>query len=249
MNAWTRWKRFWRKIETAAPVWRAKRLVRQAFGTELRYFPQLRRPVVRYGEWCLSPEGLSPGSLVYSFGVGEDAEFDLALIEKYGVSVHAFDPTPAAIEWVRSRHFPEGFHFHAIGISNVDGSATFSAPVTEGSACYTLLDRQGGRGESVTAEVRRLGSIAAELGHDHIDLLKMDIEGAEYAVLPDIISCGIPVSQLLVEFHHRFTNVGNEPTRQAVELLLANGFRILHISPSGREYAFLHDSARRRDAA
>lgn len=240
MSVWRRWKRIWRKIETSGPVWRGKRLVRQALGTELRYFPQLRLPTTRCGEWRLWPEGLSSSSLVYSFGVGEDADFDLALIERWGACVHAFDPTPAAIEWVRARHFPERFHFHPVGISDFDGSAEFSAPTTPGSACYTLLERQSGIGDPVTAEVRRLASIAAELGHDHIDLLKIDIEGAEYAVIPDVIRSGIPVRQLLVEFHHRFANVGNEPTRRAIELLLANGYRILHISPSGREYAFVH---------
>jgi len=33
-------------------------------------------------------------AVVYSLGIGEDISFDLALIEKYGARVHAFDPTP-----------------------------------------------------------------------------------------------------------------------------------------------------------
>jgi FkbM family methyltransferase len=237
---WRRWKRLWRRLETADPVWRVKRLVRQALGTELRYFPQLRIPKRRYGGWWFAPEGLSRGSIVYSLGVGEDIGFDLALIERFGASVHAFDPTPGAVEWVRSRQLPAGFHFHPVGIADFDGVAEFSAPVAEGNVCFTLLEREGGRGPAIEAEVRRLPTVLAELGHDHIDLLKMDIEGAEYTVLPDLIRSGIPVRQILVEFHHRFRNVGNEPTRQAVELLLANGYRILHISASGREYSFVH---------
>jgi FkbM family methyltransferase len=240
MASWRRWKRFWRRIETADPVWRAKRLVRQALGTELRYFPQLRAPKQRCGGWCFSPEGLSPGAVVYSLGVGEDVGFDLALIERFGATVHAFDPTPGAVEWVKSRQLPAAFHFHQLGIADFDGVAEFSAPVAEGNVCFTLLERAGGRGPSIEAEVRRLPTILAELGHDHIDLLKMDIEGAEYTVIPDLVRSGIPVRQILVEFHHRFRNVGNERTREAVELLLASGFRILHISASGREYSFVH---------
>lgn len=237
--SWRRWKRLWRRIETADPVWRAKRLVRQALGTELRYFPQLRTPKQRSGGWWFSPEGLSRGSIVYSLGVGEDIAFDLALIERFGASVHAFDPTPGAVEWVGSRQLPAGFHFHQVGIADFDGVAEFSAPVAEGNVCFTLLEREGGRGPSIEAEVRRLPTILAELGHDHIDLLKMDIEGAEYTVIPDLVRSGIPVRQILVEFHHRFRNVGNERTREAVELLLANDYRILHISASGREYSFV----------
>lgn len=240
MASWRRWKRFWRRIETADPVWRAKRLVRQALGSELRYFPQLRTPKERYGGWWFAPAGLSRESVVYSLGVGEDVGFDLALIERFGASVHAFDPTPGAVEWVKSRQLPAAFHFHQLGIADFDGVAQFSAPVAEGNVCFTLLEREGGRGPSIEAEVRRLPTILAELGHDHIDLLKMDIEGAEYTVIPDLVRSGIPVRQILVEFHHRFRNVGNERTREAVEMLLASGFRILHISASGREYSFLH---------
>ena len=32
-----------------------------------------------------------------------------------------------------------------------------------------------------------------ELGHDRIDLLKMDIEGAEYEVIRDVVESGVDV--------------------------------------------------------
>lgn len=242
---WRAWKRLWRRLETADPVWRAKRLVRQAVGTELRYFPQLRIPKERCGDWWFAPEGLSAEAVVYSLGVGEDVEFDLTLIHRFGAVVHAFDPTPGAVEWVRSRQLPERFHFHQLGVADFDGVAEFSAPVSEGNVCFTLLKRPGGRVSSIRAEVRRLQTILAQLGHDRVDLLKMDIEGAEYVVIPDMLASGIEVGQLLVEFHHRFAGVGKEQTRTAVELLLGHGFRILHISPSGREYSFVHIGATR----
>ena len=39
-----------------------------------------------------------------------------------------------------------------------------------------------------------------------IDILKMDIEGAEYDVIDDIINSPVPIAQVLIEFHHRFPN-------------------------------------------
>jgi FkbM family methyltransferase len=39
------------------------------------------------------------------------------------------------------------------------------------------------------------------LGHNRIDLLKVDIEGAEYTVLQDLIQERIPVTQILIDFH------------------------------------------------
>ncbi len=78
------------------------------------------------------------------------------------------------------------------------------------------------------------------LGHACIDLLKMDIEGAEYDVLAEILTQRIPVKQLLVEFHHRWPQIGVEKTKQAICALNTAGFRIFSVSLSGEEYSFLH---------
>jgi hypothetical protein len=78
-----------------------------------------------------------------------------------------------------------------------------------------------------------------ELGHDKIDLLKMDIEGAEYSVLADLLASHIRVDQLLVEFHHRFPEVGVNKTKGAIKALNAAGYRIFSVSPSGEEFGFL----------
>lgn len=76
------------------------------------------------------------------------------------------------------------------------------------------------------------------LGHDRIDLLKMDIEGAEYSVLRDFLSSGVRVGQLLVEFHHRWPEVGIEKTKKAIRELNQAGYRIFNVSPTGEEYSF-----------
>ena len=52
-----------------------------------------------------------------------------------------------------------------------------------------------------------LSTILEKLGHNRIDILKMDIEGAEYEVIEDIISSTVPIQQVLIEFHHRFSSL------------------------------------------
>jgi Methyltransferase FkbM domain len=79
----------------------------------------------------------------------------------------------------------------------------------------------------------------AELGHAHIDLLKMDIEGAEYAVIDDLVDSNIRPAQILVEFHHRMPGIGPERTRHAVLQLRRAGFGLFAVSPSGEEYSFI----------
>jgi hypothetical protein len=78
-----------------------------------------------------------------------------------------------------------------------------------------------------------------KLGHQKIDILKMDIEGAEYQVIEDLLKSGISVNQLLIEFHHRFPFVGVQKTKDAIKALNNAGYAIMAISRSGEEYTFI----------
>jgi len=188
--------------------------------------------------WCVSPAGLEPSSIVYSFGVGEEISFDLELIRRFGVCVHAFDPTPRSIEWLAKQSLLGNFIFHPCGVADFDGHAKFLPPVNPAHVSHTLVERQT-PWPAIEVPVRRLSSIMKELGHERIDLLKMDIEGAEYAVVKDLLASRIPVQQLLVEFHHRWPEIGVEKTRQAIRDLNFAGYRIFDVSPGGEEYGFL----------
>ena len=80
----------------------------------------------------------------------------------------------------------------------------------------------------------------SDLGHGHIDLLKMDIEGAEYQVVDDICRSGIRPKQILVEFHHRFSNVGIAKTKNAINRLRNIGYGVFSISNSGEEVSMIY---------
>jgi hypothetical protein len=76
--------------------------------------------------------------------------------------------------------------------------------------------------------------------HNYIDLLKMDIEGAEYEVLEDIINAGIPIKQLLIEFHHRFKEIGIEKTIKTVKNIEKYGYKLVYVNQkTGEEYTFI----------
>lgn len=92
---------------------------------------------------------------------------------------------------------------------------------------------------TVTVPCKRISILMSELGHDHIDLLKMDIEGTEYEVIAEILSNKIPINQILVEFHHRFPGIGMEKTLCAVAALRSAGYQLFHVSPWCEEYAFI----------
>jgi FkbM family methyltransferase len=188
--------------------------------------------------WCICPDHLSASSVVYSFGVGKDISFDLALIARFGLPLHAFDPTPQSIDWLKSQDLPREFRFHPYGIADFDGACAFLPPENPGHVSYSMVQRSSTR-QAVQVPVQRLGTTMQMLGHERLDLLKMDIEGAEYAVLADMLANRIVVRQLLVEFHHRWPHIGIEKSKRAIRALNAAGYRIFSVSPSGEEYSFL----------
>jgi FkbM family methyltransferase len=223
-------------------VRRVRHIFRAVRGRDLYFRVEMRCESVCLGneraEWCICPNGLSNQSVVYSFGVGEDISFDLELIRRFGVRVHAFDPTPRAIAWVQSQTLPAQFSFHDYGIGAVDGNLVFCPPKNPGFVSYSVIS-QGSTATPIEAPVRRLATIMKMLGHDELDVLKMDIEGAEYDVLGDVIASKVRVGQLLVEFHHRWGDIGLEKTRDTIRRLNQAGFRIFKVSPTGEEYSFL----------
>lgn len=221
---------------------RAKRTVQVLRGKDLWRAAQIACKTCSLGNdgarWCLCPDGLGPSSIIYSLGVGEEISFDLELIRRFGAFVHAFDPTPRSIEWLAKRRLPDEFMFHSHGVADFDGHAKFLPPVNPGHVSHTLIERQT-PWPAIEVPVRRLSSIMRDLGHDRIDLLKMDIEGAEYAVLKDLLASAIPVRQLLVEFHHRWPEIGVDKTKEAIRDLNSVGYLIFDVSSCGEEYGFL----------
>jgi FkbM family methyltransferase len=222
---------------------RARHLWRAIVGGDLYLKAQVRCAQACLGnegaEWCVCPTGLSEDSIVYSFGVGTDISFDLELIRQFGLRVHGFDPTPRAIAWVRSQRLPEKFIFHNYGIGARDGNALFRPPQNPDHVSYRVAPRGGPGTRLVEAPVHRLATILEKLRHERVDVLKMDIEGAEYEVVPDLFSCGNPVNQLLVEFHHGWREIGVEKTKEAVAALNRAGYKIFYVSPYGTEFSFV----------
>lgn len=191
-----------------------------------------------YGAWTFNPTLLDERSVVYSAGVGDDISFDLGLIARYGMTVHAFDPTPKSIAWLHAQSLPSELVVHEYGIAPCDGEATFYRPEDPTHMSLSVVERATPT-ETIALPVRELEGIMRELRHSSIDLLKIDIEGSEYAVLEDLVARAIPVEQLLVEYHHRFPGIGAEKTQASIDLLERHGYRLFAISPSAEEYSFL----------
>jgi FkbM family methyltransferase len=195
-----------------------------------------------HGRWSVWPDPIRPDSVVYVFGVGRDLSFERDLIKRFEVTVHAFDPTPLSLEWARAQDLPPGLVLHETGIAAHDGVARFAGPAQADWESFSMV-RHTGIGETVEVPVARLATLVQRIGGPPPDLLKLDIEGAEYAVLPDVLASGILPRQILVEWHHRWTETGPKATRRAIRQLNEAGYRIAAVSDSGRECVFVRDPA------
>jgi hypothetical protein len=75
-----------------------------------------------------------------------------------------------------------------------------------------------------------LRELLDESRRQECDVLKLDVEGAEYEVLPALCASGDVrrARQLLVEFHHHCTDRTLHDTQACVERVKQSGFDLLH---------------------
>jgi FkbM family methyltransferase len=194
-----------------------------------------------YGGFYVCPDYLSQDSLVYSFGIGEDISFDDAIIDRHRCHVYGFDPTPKSLKWIQGQEINPCFHFYDYGISNKSGLTDFYLPRNPEFVSGSIkIQSNISVDTKIVVKMKSLNDIVQELGHSKIDILKMDIEGAEYDVIEDILNSKIPINQILVEFHDRFVENGREKTTQAISMLKENGFEIFAVSDSFEEISFIN---------
>lgn len=204
--------------------------------------------IIRYGGedggWYLPSELIKPEWLVYDFGIGYDISFDIALLHGHGCTIHGFDPTPKSIEFMRCQGAP-GFQFHPLGVWDEEATIKFWQPNDARFASYSALNL-GNSTEYVECAVKPVRALAADLGHDRIDLIKLDIEGAEQRVIPDLLADGFRPTVLCVEFDQAYEIVSRRSLgilRNSLRLhksILAAGYRL--INKSGWCVTYLYEA-------
>jgi FkbM family methyltransferase len=205
-----------------------------------------------YGGWAIPDKLLSEKSVCYLAGAGEDISFDTGIAERYGCEVHIFDPTPRA-----RKHFEvlqsavaEGrrqavnnstvyytigkdrwplLHYHELGLWESEEVLKFYAPRKAEHASYSALNIQKTE-DYIEAKADRLSSVMKKLGHKSIDLLKLDIEGAEYKVLQSILEDNLDIGVICVEFDEAHFSLDEQfvsRIRGSLQALNAHGYLII----------------------
>ncbi|NXP81782.1 MET24 protein, partial [Ramphastos sulfuratus] len=131
---------------------------------------------------------------LYSLGLGnEDNQFEVSMANS-GCEVHRFDPS------IKSAHVQEGQHlwYHRLSIDWRDPNPAIAA-------------------HKLHSNTKKLGTILNEFGHQKIDVLKADVESAEWKILENLLLEDVveQIGQLVFEVHIHwpgFEVSGNDST-------------------------------------
>jgi FkbM family methyltransferase len=185
--------------------------------------------------WWLPEFIIQPGAVAYCAGAGEDISFDLALHDRE-MRVVTIDPTPRAVSYVNAvAPKSDRFAFVPVGLWDTAAEQRFYYPRDPAIAAWacSIVNLQE-TSEYFTAKVETLRDVMDDLGDNHIDVLKLDIEGAEHRVIESFIADGLRPVVLCVEFDQP---VPLRNVLRSIRLLQQSGYRLLHIE--GWNYTFV----------
>uniref|UniRef100_A0A3Q0RC16 Methyltransferase like 24 n=1 Tax=Amphilophus citrinellus TaxID=61819 RepID=A0A3Q0RC16_AMPCI len=164
---------------------------------------------------------------VYSFGLGV-ADWSLeSSLSRLGCEVHCFDPS------LKQPHLQQAeMWLHRLSVDWRDPSPA------------VVAQRQ-------YANTKKLATILNDFGHREVDVLKADMESAEWKILENLILEGVldSVGQLLLELHLHWAGFevgGDEPSvvrywYSLLKELEHSNFHLFHVhSDPAKPHLFLH---------
>jgi FkbM family methyltransferase len=184
-----------------------------------------------YGSWTIPTDPLDETWVCYCVGAGGDVSFERELLSRGVAVVRSFEPDE---EYIGRIEVPDEhrsrFTVHPVAITPSDGSVRMQRTHIPGSRSLSPVDLYDTH-EYVEMPGRSLRSLMDELGDERIDLLKVDVEGGEYDLLPSLDLLGMGVRIFCIQLHHTGS------VRQARELVAGvrgQGFRLVVVKPTVR---------------
>jgi FkbM family methyltransferase len=179
----------------------------------MRPRPHMERLGSDYGGWTVPTDLIESSWVCLCAGAGIDVTFDLALAERFGATVITVDPTEESREHVARVDAEGRLRFVHSALWSGDGELEMFAAADPAHRTLSSDDLQR-TGRSVTVPARGLDTFG------RVDLLKLDIEGAEYEVLPHVPA---DVRVLCVEMH---PTRGIRAATRAFRRLRTSGFEL-----------------------
>jgi len=161
---------------------------------------------------------LSPNDTVLDVG-GNVGMFSIYVKKKFGCKVIAFEPVPMNFEQFKKNMVlnglsPDDIELHNVAITDVEGGEiNIGTPLynTGGSSMFHQTDTMS------TCKTETLGKYIT----NECKYLKIDCEGGEYAIIPNILEQINQFSYIGIEYH----TFNNEQDPIALDTLLRNAFK------------------------
>lgn len=179
------------------------------------------------------------GPLVVDCGAHK-GEFAHSVVAAWGARCHSIEASPVLFETLDLPAGAKGYNF---AVSGEDGEITFTISDNP-EASHIGAPSRSGETQEITVPTRSLAGFLDSLGDEHIDLLKLDIEGAEIAALESLTDSHLArIGQITAEFHDFCGYVTSEQVDAAIARLEAAGFVAISFSHHTRGDVLLVNSA------
>jgi FkbM family methyltransferase len=156
---------------------------------------------------------LRSGDVVVDLG-GYQGQWAAGILDQHDVQMHVFEAHPGFAADIGTRFAGDPrVTVHAVALGSADGEFTIA---DDG-------DASGARGANATVRCRSVeaASFLQAIGVARVAVLKINIEGGEYEVLPRLIDSGVIASIDLIQVQfHRYSKA-DEDRRNAIASRLA----------------------------
>ena len=184
--------------------------------------------------WMVRTADLNASSVVYAAGVGRDIAFEHELADRFGCEILLIDPSPTGLETMeRQEHVRPEFKAVHKALAGHDGDLNLAPPHDEDEGSWVSMVDENPSGivqeNTIKVPCITIKSLMREFGHESIDLLKIDIEGAEYGVLEAIMESGVSIKQIAVEYHNKvIPGFTAKQTMASLIRLYRLGYRLIY---------------------
>tara|TARA_B110000238_G_C16059506_1_gene409771 strand:+ start:370 stop:1047 length:678 start_codon:yes stop_codon:yes gene_type:complete len=206
-----------------------------------------------YGCGDIPNDFIDSNSIIYSFGAGEDIHWEVDIAKEFNCKVYVFDPTPRAIDhfhefctkvnnneeytscldlpYNANKKVVENLNFRDVALWNEDKIIKFFEPSNSKDVSYSINNIQSSN-DYIEVQALCLSSIMKLNKHTHIDYIKIDIEGAEYDIINDLINKNNNIKVIYLECHYSKSLSPLQNVKRVyrfINEIIFHGFEIIHV--------------------
>jgi FkbM family methyltransferase len=183
-----------------------------------------------YAWHTLHPRFISADSVVVDLGANE-GRFSQVIVREFGSACHAVEPDPAIFARIPA---DDRIKKYCLAIGGTEGRVAFS--VAESSLASRVVDHVNGGAKTIEVEQMTLAGFMRRFQIAGIDVLKLDIEGAEIAAIDacedELLRA---IRQITIEIHDFCRIVRPQEVDRVLGRLRRLGFSCVRMSRVGHQ--------------